>query len=178
MQKYSKDYYLDSIHSIVETYQWWGVDLVSGLDDVYREFAPDAYESFDNTFKFVDIDKYQKIIKQEPIFYSKLNSLLLDSDKLDVNLDIWPLCDKCDSLNYQTRYEQYAWDYALSLYLLGEEFLLKSIYDNQIKFDYNNLVAESDNLIFDTTKYRNDFTRSRILVPGVIEVNLSARARK
>ena len=124
------------------------------------------------------VDKYQKIVNQEPIFCSKLSSLLLDSDKLDVKLDVWPLCDKCESFNYQTGYEQDAWEYALSLYLLGEEFLLKSIYDDQIKFDDNNLVAESNNLIFDTTKYRNDFTRSRILVPGVIEVDLSARARK
>ena len=84
MEQYSKNFYLSNIANIESTYQNWGVDISSLLDNI-KKTDLEAYKAFLMLYKKEKETFIKNNDKKARLFYEKICKLSLDSDRLDID---------------------------------------------------------------------------------------------
>ena len=179
MQQYSKRHYISNVSNILSSYQNWGVDISSLLENI-RKTDLEAYKAFLMLYK-KDNGKFVNSInfKKASLFYERLYNLSLDNDSLKVDFRIEPLKKYLESYKYHATFEQNKCDHILSLLLLSEEFLFDSLSKNDNISSYgNNLYARSNDVEFYIKKDGNDKSCSQIIIPNEMMVTFNTKVRK
>ena len=178
MEQYSKNFYLSNIANIESTYQNWGVDISSLLDNI-KKTDLEAYKAFLMLYKKEKETFIKNNDKKARLFYEKICKLSLDSDRLDIDFKMEPLNKYLEKYKYSTSFVQNTYDHILSLLLLSEEFLFNDVNTNDnISYFDNKLYARSDNVEFYMKKTGDNKSCSQIIIPNEMVINFKTKVYK
>lgn len=164
-ESYTREHYVNTWTTILRSYQWWGHDLISLLDNI-KKTNPIVPEVFDKIYKknygtYV-LQNFDKITK----FYQKLNTLISPNEKLYTKLEVKSLKRKNDNISIKENFRLQRMDYLIAILCFTEEFAFLSLNDKNVSSNENILTAHSDNIdIFIERNKRTGTTVVRISIP-------------
>lgn len=164
-ESFTREYYVSMWATILSSYQWWGHDLVSLLDNI-KKTNPIVSEVFDKIYKKSDgtyvLQATDKITK----FYQKLNALIPSNEKLYTKLEVKSLKRKNDNISLKETIMLQRINYLIAILCFTEEVALLSLKDKKVSSNENMLTAHSENIdIFIEKNRKTGITTVRITIP-------------
>jgi len=164
-ESFTREYYVSMWASILSSYQWWGHDLITLLDNI-KKTNPIVSEVFDKMYKENEgtyvLQTYDKITQ----FYQKLNALIPSAENLYTKLEVKSLKRKNDNISLKETTMLERIDYIIAVLCFTEEFALLSIKDKKVSSNENMLTAHSENIdIFIENNRKAGITVVRITIP-------------
>ena len=121
--------YISVLNEIITTYQWWGIDLTSMLDNIKRTDKT-AYDAFYGVYEEKDNEYVLKKLKSRKLFLDQLYRMIPRQDVSYVRINTIPLVRDYDFIRVTDEFQQSTYDYALAIILLSQDFLFKNINSN------------------------------------------------
>ncbi|MBE6158676.1 MAG: hypothetical protein E7159_02505 [Firmicutes bacterium] len=179
--------YISLFHEIKTTYQWWGIDLTSMLDNI-KKTDKLAYDAFHTLYEEKDEEYYLKELKTRKLFLDQLSRLIPKQDESYVRINAIPLIKDYECVRMQDEFRQSTYDYALAIILLSQDFLYKNLNKNREvtinKYSKKNYVTGEISKLYMLAGYNNRLScnissnqngdmESTIIIPGqaIIEYN-------
>lgn len=164
-ESFTREYYVSMWATILSSYQWWGHDLISLLDNI-KKTNPIVSDVFDKIYPKKDgtyvLQTFDKITK----FYQKLNALIPSNEKLYTKLKVKSLKRKNDNISLRENSKLQRMDYLIAILCFIEEFAFLSLKDKNVSSNENMLTAHSENIdIFIERNKRTETTLVRITIP-------------
>lgn len=164
-ESFTREYYVSMWATILSSYQWWGHNLVSLLDNI-KKTNPIVSEVFDKIYKKSDgtyvLQATDKITK----FYQKLNALIPSNEKLYTKLEVKSLKRKNDNISLKETIMLQRINYLITILCFTEEVALLSLKDKKVSSNENMLTAHSENIdIFIEKNRKTGITTVRITIP-------------
>ena len=121
--------YISVLNEIITTYQWWGIDLTSMLDNIKRTDKT-AYDAFYDVYEEKDNEYVLRKLKSRKLFLDQLYRMIPKQDVSYVRINTIPLVRDYDFIRVTDEFQQSTYDYALAIMLLSQDFLFKNINSN------------------------------------------------
>lgn len=121
--------YISVLNEIITTYQWWGIDLTSMLDNIKRTDKT-AYDAFYGVYEEKDKEYVLRKLKSRKLFLDQLYRMIPRQDVSYVRINTIPLVRDYDFIRVTDEFQQSTYDYALAIMLLSQDFLFKNINSN------------------------------------------------
>ena len=174
MAELKKDY-AELVNEIISSYQWWGVDLTSLLDNIKITDGV-AYEAFNYLYAKKRNSYELKDLKTRRLFLDRLQKIILKCETPYVTFDAIPLSGSYQELRYNTNFCQRNYDYVLAILLFSQEFLYKNMRkDNQVtSYDYREINREIKTISnIHTLSGYNDMSSCIITGDGITRMEAS-----
>ena len=164
-ESFTREYYVSMWETILSTYQWWGHDLISLLENI-KKTNPIVHEVFDKIYSKNNgtyvLQHSDKITK----FYQKLNALIPLNEKLYTKLEVKSLKRKNDNISLKENGMLQRMDYLIAILCFIEEFAFLSLKDENVSSNEEILTAHSNNIdIFVERNMSTGITVVRITIP-------------
>ena len=162
---FTREYYVSMWESILDSYQWWGHDLISLFPNI-RKTNPIVGEVFDKLYK--EKDNFYVSCNSNTItqFYQKLDSLIPNSDKLYTKLEVKSLRKQRNNIAIQETTISKRINYVIAVLCFIEEFAFLSLKDKNVSSNKNILAAHSECIdIFIEKNNKIGITLIRITIP-------------
>lgn len=121
--------YISVLNEIITTYQWWGIDLTSMLDNIKRTDKT-AYDAFYGVYEEKDNEYVLRKLKSRKLFLDQLYRMIPRQDVSFVRINTIPLVRDYDFIRVTDEFQQSTYDYALAIMLLSQDFLFKNTNSN------------------------------------------------
>lgn len=121
--------YISVLNEIITTYQWWGIDLTSMLDNIKRTDKT-AYDAFYGVYEEKDNEYVLRKLKSRKLFLDQLYRMIPRQDVSYVRINTIPLVRDYDFIRVTDEFQQSTYDYALAIMLLSQDFLFKNTNSN------------------------------------------------
>ena len=164
-KSFTREHYVRMWATILETYQWWGHDLISLLENI-KKTNPDVPKVFDRIYSKKDGDYVLQTSDKITKFYQKLNALIPSNEQLYTKLEVKSLKRKNDNISIKEDSCLQRMDYIIAILCFTEEFAFLSLKNENVSSNEEILTAHSDNIdIFIERNKRTESTLVRITIP-------------
>ena len=174
MSERSQSFYVWTMAKCIkETYEWWGIDMMSMYDNIGKDF-PNAIEAIQKIYNEFDVEDYRKVkplqFKKPQFVYEAISSLVPSSEELCFDLRTKEQSKEYKNLNMCSWNEFVSvnrMDLLMAVLLFTEEFILQPIFDKNVVFSDNKLTVYGSFVTLKVSKYQ-DKTYISITVRDVI----------
>lgn len=164
-ESFTREYYVGMWASILSSYQWWGHDLISLMDNI-KKTNPIVSDVFDKIYPKKDGTYVLQTFDTITRFYQKLNALIPSNEKLHTKLEVKSLKRKNDNISLKETAMLQRFDYLIAILCFTEAFAFLSLKDENVSSNENMLTAHSENIdIFIERNKRTATTLVRITIP-------------
>lgn len=175
---FTKEHYLGTWGNILQSYQWWGIDLRSSLN-IIRTTNPIVPVVFDKLYKKDDAAYIPQTFSKVRKFYEKLSVLIPNEKYLYTKLVVKAFKKKNKSLETNDAFLISRVDYIIAILCFMEEFALCPLSNRKISSNDNLLTAHSDNIdIFIEHDKKTGVTLVRIVIPNEISIEYSCSVNR
>ena len=167
---FTKEHYVSMWATILETYQWWGHDLTSLLDNI-KKTNPIAVQVFNMLYNRREGTYEPKTFERATYFYQKLSKLIPDVKQLYTKLEVKALNKRNKNIAIKESCRIYREDYVLAILCFLEEFANLPLSNSKVSSMENTLTAHSDNIVFKIEKNKHTkITSVKIIIPNEISI--------
>lgn len=174
MNKKSKDFYVWTLSECIkDTYEWWGIDMMSMYDHIKEDF-PNAAQAIQNMYVgWNEEDSYEAkhlSFKQIHYVYQAIANLIPLKKVLKFDTITKEQTKKYKSLNlcpWKEFVEIDRIDLIMAILLFTEEFIFYPVTSSNVVLTNKKLIVYGDHLTFKVSKHE-DKTYVSIRVRGVM----------
>lgn len=160
MSKKNKDFYVWTMEECIKnTYEWWGIDMMSMYDNIKKDFpnATNAIQKMYRNFKESKFYEAQYIFFEKPKYvYEAIASFVPLYEHLNFDIRTNEQAKEYKSLNMCSwnRFVQIRRiDLLMAVLLFTEEFILQPITDKNVIFTESKLIVHGNFVIFKVSKH-------------------------
>lgn len=167
---FTKEHYVSMWATVLESYQWWGHDLTSLLDNI-KKTNPVTFRVFNMLHNRREGTYEPKTFDRATYFYQKLSKLIPNAKQLYTKLEVKSLNKKNKNIAIKEKCRINREDYVLAILCFLEEVANLPLSNSKVSSMENTLTAHSDNIVFEIEKNKHtNIISVKIIIPGEISI--------